>query len=192
MADNMLLYTAVYDNLDDALNDLDALDALHEDAMIGKFDAAVIDQENGKPHIAKRMDRPRIRVIPEVFGSGALPRKELKDAASELTSDQAGLIVVGEPTLEKGFDKAVTRAAKIVKWNSPDFPDTKALSMKEPRKDGVRHAEVSPTVSGGVPSRGGSARSIWPDDQGCGGVARGYRAVAADVGQARSGRAPRA
>ena len=26
---------------------------------------AVIDRENGKPHVAKRMDRPRIRVIPE-------------------------------------------------------------------------------------------------------------------------------
>ena len=97
MADNTLLYTAVYDNLDDALTDLDALETLHEDAMIGKFDAAVIDQENGKPHIAKRMDRPRIRVIPEVFGSGALPRKELKDAARELDAGQAGLIAVGEP-----------------------------------------------------------------------------------------------
>jgi hypothetical protein len=50
-----------------------------------------------------------------MFGGGALPRREQKDAASELTSDQAGLIVVGEPMLEKGFDKAVTRTTKIVK-----------------------------------------------------------------------------
>jgi hypothetical protein len=31
-----------------------------------------------------------MRVIPEAFGGGALPRKELKDVASELTSDGAG------------------------------------------------------------------------------------------------------
>ena len=59
-------------------------------------------------------------------------------------------------------------------WNSPDFPDTEALSMKEPRKDGVQHAEVSPTVPGGVPSRGGPARAFRPDDHGRGGVARGH------------------
>ena len=114
MAENAL-YTAVYGNVNDALDDLEAIEQLHEDELIGKFDAAVIDKEDGKPHIVKRVDRPRVRVIPEVFGGGALPRKELKDAASELTSDQAGLIAVGEPTLEKGFDKAVTRASKIVK-----------------------------------------------------------------------------
>ncbi len=59
------------------------------------------------------MDRPRVRIIPESFGGGTLPRKELKNAAAELEGGQAGLIVAGEPTLEKGFDKAVTRAAKV-------------------------------------------------------------------------------
>ena len=103
MADNLVLYTAVYSDVSDALDDLDALEQMHEDAMIGKYDAAVIDKENGKPHIVKRLDRPRIRVIPEAFGSGTLPRQELKDAASELTSDEAGLIVAGEPTLEKAI-----------------------------------------------------------------------------------------
>ncbi len=131
MADNTLLYTAVYDNLDDALNDLDALEMLHEDAMIGKFDAAVIDQENGKPHIAKRMDRPRIRVIPEEFGSGPLPRKELKEAAAELSANEVGLIVVGEPTLEKGFDKAVTKADKVVKRSLDATTDEIASELHE-------------------------------------------------------------
>jgi hypothetical protein len=131
MADNTLLYTAVYDNLDDALDDLNGLEMLHEDAMIGKFDAAVIDQENGKPHIVKRMDRPRIRVIPEEFGSGALPRKELKEAAGELGADQVGLIVVGEPTLEKGFDKAVTKADKVVKRSLDTTTDEIASELHE-------------------------------------------------------------
>ncbi len=117
MADNheLALYTAVYENVTTALADLDGLEQLHKDEMIGKYDAAVIDKQNGKPHIVKRMDRPRVRIIPEAIGLGTLRRKELKEAAEELTSDQAGLIVVGEPTIEKGFDKAITGAAKIVK-----------------------------------------------------------------------------
>jgi hypothetical protein len=134
MADDTLLYTAVYDNLDDALGDLNALELLHEDAIVGKFDAAVIDQENGQPHIAKRMDRPRVRVIPEEFGSGALPRKELKEAAGQLEPNQVGLIVVGEPTLEKGFSKAVTRADKVVKRSLDASTDEIASELQEALK----------------------------------------------------------
>ena len=113
--DNMVLYTAVYDDVNDALADLDGIEQLHADSIIGKYDAAVIDQENGKPHIHKRMDRPRIRVIPEMLDSGTLPGNELKDAAQELGPGQAALVVAGEPTLEKGFDKAVTNADKVIK-----------------------------------------------------------------------------
>ena len=131
MADNTVLYTAIYDNLDDALNDLNAMEMLHEDAMVGKFDAAVIDQENGQPHIVKRMDRPRIRVIPEEFGSGTLPRKELKEAAGELGPDQVGLLVIGEPTLEKGFDQALTKADKVVKHSLDATTDEIAGDLHE-------------------------------------------------------------
>ena len=112
--DNTLLYTAVYDDLSTALADLSAVEQLHQDELLGKFDAAVIDQENGKPRIARRVDRPRIRVIPEAFGGGTLPREELHDAAKELSASQAGLIVVGEPTIEKGLDKAIAGAARVV------------------------------------------------------------------------------
>jgi uncharacterized membrane protein len=133
MAEN-LLYTAVYGDVNDALDDLKAIEQLHKDELIGKFDAAVIDQEDGKPHIAKRVDRPMMRVIPEMFGGGALPRKELKDAASELTSDQAGLIVVGEPTLEKGFDRAVTRTTKVVKRSLDASTDELANELREALK----------------------------------------------------------
>src|SRR5271166_5767197 len=115
MAENSLLYTAVYSDVDAALADLSAFEQLHKSEMIGKCDAAVVDKENGKPHNVKRVDHPGIRVIPELFGAGPLPRKELKEAAQELTADEAGLIAIGEPTLEKGFEKAVTRATKIVK-----------------------------------------------------------------------------
>ncbi len=58
-------------------------------------------------------------------------RKELKEAAEELTSDQAGLIVVGEPTIEKGFDKAVTGAAKIAKRSVDATTDEIAGELQE-------------------------------------------------------------
>jgi len=130
MAD-MALYTAVYESVSPALADLDAIEELHKDEMIGKFDAAVIDKEDGKPHIVKRVDRPRVRIIPELFGGGALPRKELKEAAMELTSDEAGLIMIGEPTIEKGFDKAVTGAAKVVKRSLDATSDEISSELKE-------------------------------------------------------------
>lgn len=131
----MALYTAVYDSVSPALEDLGAIEELHKQSMIGKYDAAVIDQEEGRPHIVKRMDRPRIQAIPEMFGGGALPRKELKEAAEELTSDQAGLIFVGEPTIEKAFDEAVTRAAKIVKRSLEATEDEISSELKEALKE---------------------------------------------------------
>ena len=133
--DNMVLYSAVYENADDALSDLDAIEQLHQDSIIGKFDAAVIDHENGKPHIVKRMDRPRVRVIPEAFGSGTLPRKQLKEAASELSGTEAALIVAGEPTLEEGLDKAVSKATKVVKRTVDATTDEVASELEEALKD---------------------------------------------------------
>ena len=63
MADDnqMLLYAAAYGTVDAALADMDAVEPLHKDKMIGKFDAAVIDQQDAKPHIVKRLDRSRMR-----------------------------------------------------------------------------------------------------------------------------------
>ena len=63
----LIVYAAAYETVEAALADLDAIEQLHKDEMIGQYDAAVIDQEHGKPHVVKRMDRPHIRVIPEWF-----------------------------------------------------------------------------------------------------------------------------
>jgi len=101
--------------VDSALADLDAFDDLHDEDLIGNYDAAVVDNEGGKPHIVKRVDRPRINALPELVGKGALPRGQLNDAATELAPGEAALIAVGDPTLAKGFDKAVTRANKVAK-----------------------------------------------------------------------------
>ncbi len=136
MADTnqMLLYAAAYETVDAALADMDAVEQLHKDKMIGKFDAAVIDQQDGDSHIVKRMDRSRLRAIPEWFGGGTLPRKELKEAAEALTANHAGLIVVGEPTVEKGLDKAFTGAAKVVKRSVNATTDEITSELQEALK----------------------------------------------------------
>ena len=56
-----MVYAAAYETADAALADLDAIEQLHKDEMIGQYDAAVIDKEDGKPHVLKRMDRPHLR-----------------------------------------------------------------------------------------------------------------------------------
>jgi hypothetical protein len=130
----VVLYAASYDSVSAALADLDASEQLHKDELIGSYDAAVIDQENGKPHVVKRMDRPHIRVIPEWFGGGTLPRQELHEAAQELTASQAGLIAVGEPTIEKAVDQALTGAAKVVKHTMDATADEITSELQEALK----------------------------------------------------------
>jgi hypothetical protein len=136
MADKnqLILYAAAYDSVNAALTDLDAVEQLHKNEMIGDYDAAVIDKQNGKPHVVKRMDRPRTRVIPEMFGGGTLPRKQLRDAAGELTANQAGLIAVGEPTIEKGLDKSLTGAANVVKRSVEATTDEITSELQEALK----------------------------------------------------------
>ena len=136
MAENkqLVVYAAAYETVEAALADLDVIEQLHKDEMIGQYDAAVIDKENGKPHVVKRMDRPHMRVIPEWFGGGTLPRKELHEAAEQLTANQAGLIVVGEPTIEEGLDNALGKAAKVVKRTVEATTDQITSELQEALK----------------------------------------------------------
>src|SRR5580693_665569 len=116
----MVVYAATYGSVSAAETDLSAIEALHKAKVIGSFDAAVIDQENGKPHVAKRMDRPGVRVIPEWFGGGTLPRKELHELA--------------EPTIEKALDQALTSADKVVKRTVDATTDEIASELQEALK----------------------------------------------------------
>jgi uncharacterized membrane protein len=131
----MLVYAATYDSVSDAETALDAIEQLHKDKVIGSFDAAVIDKKDGKPHVAKRMDRPYFRIIPEWFGGGTLPRKELHEAAQELTASEAGLIAVGEPTIEKALDQALTNADKVVKRTIDATTDEITSELQEAFKE---------------------------------------------------------
>jgi hypothetical protein len=126
-----MLWAAVYPDVDAALQDLEAFERLHEADLVGKYDAAVIDKENGKAKIVKRVDRPRIRVIPETLGSGNLPSDELKTVADQLGSGEAGLIVVGEATLDTAVEQAVTQAARVVKHDVTAATDALTDAFKE-------------------------------------------------------------
>jgi len=128
---DLAVYVATYDSVESAKADLDAIEQLHKDELIGTFDAAIVEKKDGKPHIVKRLDRPMVRVIPEELGFGPLSRKELKQAADELTGSQAGLIMIGEPTLDKAFDRAVTHAARTVKHVIDSTADELARDMKQ-------------------------------------------------------------
>jgi hypothetical protein len=130
----LVIYAAAYGSVAAALTDLDSIEQLHKDEAIGQYDAAVIDKQDGKPHVVKRMDRPHMRVIPEWFGGGTLPRKELHDAAEQLTASQAGLIAVGEPTIEQGVDKALTQASKVVKRSVEATTDEITSELQEALK----------------------------------------------------------
>ena len=136
MAENkqLIIYAAAYETVEAALADLDAVEQLHKAEIIGRYDAAVIDKEDGKPHVVKRMDRPHIRVIPEWFGGGTLPRKELHEAAEQLTAGQAGLVAVGEPTIEEALDKALAKAAKVVKRTVEATTDEITSELQEALK----------------------------------------------------------
>ena len=114
--DQLHVYSASFSSVTDAEKALDTIEQLYKNGAVGTVDAAVIDKENGKPHVVRRLDQPRLRVIPEWFGGGALPRKELHEAAAQLTADQAGLLVVsGEPIAEKALDNALAGAGKVAK-----------------------------------------------------------------------------
>jgi hypothetical protein len=130
----MIVYAAAYETVEAAVADMNAIEQLHKDELIGRYDAAVIDKEDHRPRIVKRMDRPHIRVIPEWFGGGTLPRKELYEAAEHLTLLEAGLIVVGEPTIEKGLDKALTKASKVVKRTVEATADEITSELQEALK----------------------------------------------------------
>jgi hypothetical protein len=132
MSDYANLYSAVYGSKDAAVADLDAFQQMHDDEVIGRYDAAVVDNENGKAHIVKRVDYPRVSVIPELVGEGHLKRSELNQVAAKLQPGQAALIVVGEPTVEKAFAKAVKAADATAKQQFGQSVDQLSDALLKP------------------------------------------------------------
>jgi hypothetical protein len=112
--DFVVVYAVTYPTVAAAQEVLETIEHLHKE-VAGAYDAAVVDKEDGRAHVVRRMNHPRVRIIPEWLGGGTLTRKELDEAAGELLAGEAGLIVVGEATIEPALDKALSGSAKVVK-----------------------------------------------------------------------------
>ena len=68
--------------------------------------------------------------------TGVIPRSLRRGGPRPwmLTANQAGLIAVGEPTIEQGLDKALTKAAKVVKRTVEATTDQITSELQEALK----------------------------------------------------------
>jgi hypothetical protein len=107
------------------------LDTIGHKVLGADYDAAVVEKENGKPHVVKRLDHPHTRIIPEWFGGGTLTRKELDEAAQELLADEAGLIVVGSAAIEPALDLVLAGTPKVVRREMEASIDQVTSELKE-------------------------------------------------------------
>ena len=144
MADRpVFLYAAVYDNVDDAQADYESVLDLHAVGLVGTFDAAVIEKDDGKVRVHKT-EKPTqhgawtgiavgavagILFPPSIIATAAagglaggvvghlwkgMSRGDLKELGEALDDGDAALIVIGESKVEEQIEKAVKRAKKVI------------------------------------------------------------------------------
>ena len=140
----VFLYAAIYDEIDDAEADYEAVFDLHAAGAIGTFDSAVIRKDDdGKVRVTKT-EKPTqhgawtgagvgalVGIIfpPAILGSAivgagagglvghlskGISRGDLKDLGEELEAGTAAVIVLGESKIEEQLEKAMTRANKLI------------------------------------------------------------------------------
>ena len=140
----VFLYAAVYDTIEDAETDYEAVFDLHAAGAIGTFDSAVIrKEEDGKVRVTKT-EKPTqhgawtgagvgalvgLVFPPALIGSavvgasaggvighlrGGISRGDLKELGEELEAGTAAVIVIGESKLEEQLEKALARANKLI------------------------------------------------------------------------------
>ena len=140
----VFLYAAIYDNIDDAELDYEAVYELHAAGAIGTYDSAVIRrEEDGKVRVSKT-EKPTQHgawtgagvgalvgiIFPPailgaaIVGAGAgglighlrkgISRDDLKDLGDELQAGTAAVIVIGESKIEEQLQKAVARSNKLI------------------------------------------------------------------------------
>ncbi|MGE5407114.1 MAG: DUF1269 domain-containing protein [Syntrophothermus sp.] len=164
MADKpVFLYAAVYDEIADAEADYEAVFDLHAAGVIGTFDAAVIEKEEGKVRVHKT-EKPTqhgawtgiavgaiagILFPPSIIGGAivggaaggvvghlwrGMSRSDLKDLGEDLDEGAAALVVVGESKLEEQLEKAVTHARKVIEKEIDAEADELKHELREAEK----------------------------------------------------------
>lgn len=145
MADRpVFLYAAVYDDIASAEADYEAVFDLHAAGLVGTFDSAVIEKEDGKVRVHKT-EKPTqhgawtgiavgavagILFPPSIIATAAaggvaggvvghlwkgMSRGDLKDLGEALDEGDAAVIVIGESKVDEQIEKATKRAKKLVK-----------------------------------------------------------------------------
>ena len=140
----VFLYAAVYDEIDDAEADYEAVFDLHAAGAIGTFDSAVIRKEaDGKVRVTKT-EKPTqhgawtgagvgalVGIIfpPAIIGSaivgagagglighlrGGFSREDLKELGDALEEGSGAVIVIGESKIEEQLEQATKRANKLI------------------------------------------------------------------------------
>ncbi|MBS1883807.1 MAG: DUF1269 domain-containing protein [Actinobacteria bacterium] len=166
MADKpVFLYAAIYDEIADAEADFEAVSDLHAAGLIGTFDAAVIEKQDGDVHVHK-VEKPTqhgawtgiavgavvgILFPPSIIGSAivggaaggvighlwrGLSRSDLKDLGEELDEGAAALVVVGESRIGEQIEKAVTRSRKVIEKEI----DAEAEALKQELREAEKAA----------------------------------------------------
>ncbi|MFN8112328.1 MAG: DUF1269 domain-containing protein [Solirubrobacterales bacterium] len=144
MADRpVFLYAAVYDDIADAEADYEAVFELHAAGLVGTFDSAVIEKEDGKVRVHKT-EKPTqhgawtgiavgalagILFPPSIIGTAiaggvaggvighlwkGMSRSDLKELGEAMDDGNAALIVIGESKVDEQIEKAVKRAKKVI------------------------------------------------------------------------------
>jgi uncharacterized membrane protein len=167
MADRpVFVYAAVYDDASDAEADYEGVADLHAAGLVGTYDAAVIEKENGKVHIHKT-EKPTqhgawtgiavgavagIIFPPSIIGSAivggaaggvighlhkGMSRGDLKDLGEALDEGDAALIVVGESKIDEQIEKATKRARKTLEKQVDADADEFKHELEEAEKQGA-------------------------------------------------------
>jgi hypothetical protein len=125
---------SAYETVETALADLDAIEQLPKDEMIGQYDAAVIDKEGGKPHVVKRTDRRAS--VSSLSGSeaGRCPARSSTRRLSSSPLTRRGSSRLASQPSKKGLDKAPTKAAKVVNRTVEATTDEITSNLQEALK----------------------------------------------------------
>src|ERR1700722_3303577 len=163
--DGTFIYVATYPDRTAALDDYQAVKALHADGMVGAYDAAVITKDAaGKVHENKDETATRhgawwgvaagaavgVLFPPAILGAAAaggviggvsghlakgMSRSDAKALGDFIDPGQAGLVVVGESKLEDAIKHAVTRAEKQTAKQLDVSPKDVDRTLQEAVKD---------------------------------------------------------